>query len=360
MREMTPRERVLAAMRRQPPDRVPRELSWGGFTPALMDTFRQKTGATDPAEYFNFEVRPISFLDTGERPDFSPYLPSDLGGLAVDQWGVARRRGTFFHFERMIHPLRDLRSPRELDAYPFPEPLAPGTHEHLDVAVARLHGRDLAVAGDLVCTIFEISWYMRGLEQLLTDLVLNPDFATALLDRVTEIRKVQARRMAQAGVDILRLGDDVSSQIGMLMSPATWRAWLKPRLRAVIEAARAVNPDLLIFYHSDGDCRAIVPELIEIGVDILNPVQPECMDPAEMKRRYGDRLAFWGTVGTQTTMPFGTPAQVKAVIRERIETVGQGGGLLLAPTHILEPDVPWENVLAFFEATEEHSLCLMG
>ena len=92
--------------------------------------------------------------------------------------------------------------------------------------------------------------------------------------------------------------------------------------------------------------------MIEIGVDILNPVQPECMDPMALKREYGDRLAFWGAIGTQSTMPFGTTSEVKAVVRERIKTVGEGGGFLIAPTHKLEPDVPWENVLAFFEAVE--------
>ena len=106
--------------------------------------------------------------------------------------------------------------------------------------------------------------------------------------------------------------------------------------------------------HSDGVIDPIIPELIEIGVDILNPVQPECMDPVQLKREYGNELAFWGTIGTQTTMPFGTPEEVKAVVKERIETVGQGGGLLLAPTHVIEPDVPWENVVAFFEAVEEY------
>ena len=99
-------------------------------------------------------------------------------------------------------------------------------------------------------------------------------------------------------------------------------------------------------------CREIIPELIEIGVDILNPVQPECMDPAEIKRQYGDRLSFSGTIGTQSTMPFGTPREVEATIRKRIETVGVGGGLLLAPTHVLEPDVSWENILAFLEAVD--------
>jgi len=139
----------------------------------------------------------------------------------------------------------------------------------------------------------------------------------------------------------------------MLMSPATWRRWLKPRLAQVVEAAKSVKPEIHIFYHSDGDCRAIIPDLIEIGVTVLNPVQPECMDPVQLKAEFGDRLAFWGTVGTQTTMPFETPEQVRAVVKERIETVGKGGGLLIAPTHILEPDVPWQNVLAFVEAVEE-------
>jgi uroporphyrinogen decarboxylase len=118
----------------------------------------------------------------------------------------------------------------------------------------------------------------------------------------------------------------------------------------IIAAARGIKPDLHIFYHSDGDCRAIIPELIEIGVTVLNPVQPECMDPVQLKADYGNKLAFWGTIGTQTTMPFGTPDEIRALVRERIETVGKGGGLLLSPTHTLEPDVPWENVLAFVRA----------
>jgi uroporphyrinogen decarboxylase len=159
--------------------------------------------------------------------------------------------------------------------------------------------------------------------------------------------------MAEAGVDVLRLGDDVACQTGMLIGPALWRRWFKPRMARIIEAARAVKPDIHIFYHTDGDCRAIVPELIEIGVSVLNPVQPECMDPAALKAEFGDRLAFWGTVGTQSTMPHGTPAEVRAVVRERIATVGKGGGLLISPTHTLEPDVPWENVVAFVKAVDE-------
>ncbi|GAH20261.1 unnamed protein product, partial [marine sediment metagenome] len=106
--------------------------------------------------------------------------------------------------------------------------------------------------------------------------------------------------------------------------------------------------------HSDGNIEEIIPELIEIGVDVLNPVQPEAMDPVKLKKTYGNDLSFWGTMGGQTTIPFGTPEQVKQEVRERVETVGRGGGLLIAPGHMLQPEVPWENIVAFFEAVEEY------
>jgi uroporphyrinogen decarboxylase len=143
-------------------------------------------------------------------------------------------------------------------------------------------------------------------------------------------------------------------QTGMLMSPQMWRQWFKPRLRKVIQAAKQINPEILICYHTDGDCRQVIPELIEVGVDILNPVQPECMDPVEIKKTYGNRLSFSGTIGTQSTMPYGTPEDVREAVKRMIATVGEGGGLLLAPTHVIEPDVPWENVIAFVDATREY------
>ena len=357
MKTMTPRERVLTALRRQVPDKVPREISYGAFTPALMRIFQSKTGADDPAEYFNFEVRAVKFapLEEDLRARFARYLPPDLpAGAVVDDWGVARIQGDFLHFTRRIHPMRDFASAEAVESYPFPDFSDPQRHAHLRPEVAALHARGLAAMGELYATIFEVAWSMRGMENLLTDFLLNPDLAAALLDRVTEIRCTQARLFVQAGVDILRLGDDVAQQRGLLMRPETWRGWLKPRLAKVIQAAREVNPNVLIFYHCDGNVEQLVPELIEIGVDILNPVQPECMDPVKIKRLYGDRLSFWGTIGTQSVMPFGTPQDVKATVRHMIETVGEGGGLLLAPTHILEPEVPWDNILAFFEAIEEY------
>ena len=122
----------------------------------------------------------------------------------------------------------------------------------------------------------------------------------------------------------------------------------------MFEAAKNINPDLIVTYHSDGDISPIIPELADIGVDVLNPVQPECLDPGEVKRAYGDRLAFWGGMGIQTRMPFGTPQGVHTEVNRLIETLGARGGFMIAPTHVLEPDVPWENIVAFFQAVEEY------
>jgi uroporphyrinogen decarboxylase len=215
------------------------------------------------------------------------------------------------HFVRMIHPLQGAETIESIADYPLPDFTRPECWSRLQSQVARFHTQDLAVLGALEITIFEISWYLRGMETLLSDMMLEPDRAEVLLERITILREFQAQTFAQAGVDILALGDDVATQRGMLMSPRLWRKWLKPRLARVIDVARSVNPGILIWYHTDGDCRAVIPELIEIGVDILNPVQPECMDPAEIKVLYGDRLSFSGTIGIQTTMPFGTPQEVK-------------------------------------------------
>ena len=143
-------------------------------------------------------------------------------------------------------------------------------------------------------------------------------------------------------------------QDAMLISPALWRKWVKPRYASMIDAAKEINSDVIIWYHSDGRIEPIIPDLIEIGVQVLNPVQPEAMDPAHIKSLYGDKLAFWGTVSIQQTMPFGSPDDVRAEVKQRIETVGRGGGFILAPSHVLEPEVPWENVLAFVQAAREY------
>lgn len=374
---MTPRERVLTALTRKVPDKVPKDLSWG-LCPALKEVFRQKTGVQDPEgywDYFGLEVR-IVHLEVLKGFEYARQairrgaMSPDMHGLearflkyfrdlpeeaTITEWGTAHIPMAY-EFTRMLYPMADFAGLDELEEYPFPHFTEDWRRAAMQEKVRAHHARDLAVAGAVTSTLFETCWQLRGMENLFVDWAMNPEFARRLLDRVTDIRCVMARILAESDVDILMLGDDVASQTGMLMSIATWREWLKGRLARIIRAAQEVKPDILVFYHCDGNHEAIIPDLIEIGVNILNPAQPECMDPTRLKAKYGDQLAFWGTMGIQSIMPFGTPDDVWREVKERIETVGRGGGLLIGPTHMLLPDVPWENILAFFEAVEEYGI----
>ena len=185
------------------------------------------------------------------------------------------------------------------------------------------------------------------------DLLAAPSVAHYFFERTAALQKFAAEQFARAGVDIIITGDDVAGQQGLLISEETWRKFLKPRLAATARAVKRANAGSFVFYHSDGNIEPLIPDLIEVGIDILNPIQPECMDPAVIKLRYGDRLSFWGTVSVQRTMPFGTPDEVRAEVRARIRDVGRGGGLILAPAHVLGPETPWENIVAFFGAADE-------
>lgn len=261
--------------------------------------------------------------------------------------------GSTAHFQHMLHPMKDFTEISQIEAYPFPDFDADYRWEGVAERNLERISRGYATLAFMEMTIFEVAWYLRGMEELMMGFYEDPEFNAALLDKLTNLRVEMAKRYARAHTDVLMLGDDVSTQLDMMMSPELWRRELKPRLKRVIDAARQEKPDILIFYHGDGNLSAIVEDLIEIGVDVLNPVQPECVDPFEMKRLYGDRLSFWGCIGTQTTMPFGTRDEIFRVCKRLIQEVGRGGGLVLAPTHTLEPEVPFENIQAFLDAVEQ-------
>jgi uroporphyrinogen-III decarboxylase len=141
-------------------------------------------------------------------------------------------------------------------------------------------------------------------------------------------------------------GDDVGMQTGMLMSPKVWRRFLKPKMAHFIASLKTIHPQVKVAYHSDGNVSAIIPDLIEIGLDVLNPIQPACMDPAELKRKYGDKLCFWGSMDEQYTLPFGTAEDVRGQVLTRLKTIGQDGGLVIGPTHHVQLDTPMDNFWA--------------
>lgn len=347
---MLPRQRVLTALQRQTPDRPP---FFFGVTAPVYREFQKRTGHHDIEEYFDMDIRTVKCNPTKLQQDYSPYyvLPA---GATCNEWGIGLVKGSGYdHFEDMIHPLQQAQSISDIENYPWPDVGADYRIAGLKEIVDDYHRRGYAVRIEPPIfggTVFETAWGLRGMEQLLVDLVINPDFAAALLDKVTSLSMEMAVLSGRTGADVFVTGDDVGTQKAMLMSPEMWREWFKPRLAKVIQAAKDSNPDMFVFYHSCGHIMPIIDDLIEIGVDVLNPIQPETMDLVEVKQRFGDRIAFWGGIGTQTVMPFGTPEDVRTAVRELCELMGKDGGLVVAPTHVLEPEVPWENIVALHEA----------
>ena len=351
---MSPRERVLTAMRRTGlPDRVPFEISWGAFTPGLMDIYRKQTHSTlDPEDYFDFDIRFVTINPTRKKTDFTKWFDTELPTEVFwDEWGIGMLRGSLEHFvQHKFHPLAGCRTADDVYGFDWPDVDEDYRFDGMADAVKAIHNRGYAVAGELYQTIFEIAWLMRGMEKLLGDFLLNEEVAHAICEKLTLLRIRQAAKLAEAGVDIIRLGDDVAAQKGAFMSLDLYQKYLKERTRRIIDSARRVRPDILIFMHSDGNIKNFIPEYIDIGVNILNPVQPECNDLEAIGKEYGGKISFWGGIGTQTTMPFGTPEDVRNAVQSVRANLGSKGGLLLAPSHILEPEVPWENVVAFVDA----------
>ena len=199
-------------------------------------------------------------------------------GTQIDGWGVAHEPGSAaaYHMTYMHHPMDKFDSVEQILEYPLPVFDKSRIPEMKKQAEA-LHESEQAVMGSMQCTVWETAWYMRGMENLMCDRVTDAEMAEVLLDRVTETAVMRAEAFAEAGADALFLGDDVGMQHSIMMSETLYDEWLKPRLRRVIDAARAYNPDIVIFYHSCGRVTALIPHLIAAGIDVLNPVKQECM-----------------------------------------------------------------------------------
>lgn len=353
---MNKRENLLAMLKKQDYEEVPVDFS---LCPLLVETYRRETGSPqDYWDYFGLPWRSVAGpaprdANTGR---FQRYYPNRLkDGTRVDQWGVAREPGSAeaMHMTHMRHPLANADSVAAIEDYPFPD-FDGQDGSAQKASVEAIHAQGLAAVGQMQMTIWETAWAIRGMENLMVDMMTGDDIATRLLDRVTAIAKIRAALYVGAGANILFVGDDIGMQRTAMMSDELYTTWLKPRLREVIDAARTINPDVLIFYHSCGMVLPFIPHLIDVGVDVLNPVQPECMDFREVYETYGDRLSFCGTIGTQTTMPHGTPEEVRAAVRRNLDIADGGKGLFVTPTHLLEPDVPWLNVLAYVQACREY------
>lgn len=347
---MTNRENFLSMLRRKGYERVPVEFV---LCPHLQEVCKEKLGADDYEEYFGFPWRRVDDLklvdhDVEKYREF--YRTPLAAGADIDIWGVGHEKSpNSMHMTYMRHPLEDMETLDELKAYPYPD-FAHADGSHQAEQVRKIKERDLIALGDMQMTIWECAWYMRSMEELFCDMMEENEMAEFLFDKVTELSMIRAKAYARAGVDVLFLGDDIGMQHTIMMSEELYCEWIQPRLKKIISEVKKINPEIIVFYHSCGFIEPMIPHLIDAGVDVLNPIQSECMDFEEIFRKYGDKLSFHGTIGTQTVMPHGTPGEVKRAVWENLDIAGEQGGLFVAPTHMLEPEVPLENILAYVEA----------
>jgi uroporphyrinogen decarboxylase len=352
---MNSRQRVLSTLRRTGiPDRIPFEISWGSFTPMLMKTYREKTGSDlPPEEYFDFDTRFVLPAPTRLQTDFSKYFPALDANASFDEWGIGSVPTLYEMPDYKYHPLEAMEHAGQIEAYAWPDLGEAYRYDEVASKTVAYQERGYAVCGELYQTIFETAWLMRGMQTFLTDFYLEPEIAHAICRRITDRRVHQARRFARAGVDIIRLGDDIVTQQGRMMSREIYQEFIQPGVKQIVAAAKEVNPEVLVFMHCCGRVEPVIDDLLETGIDVLNPLQPECNDLGRIKAQYGDRLSFWGGIGVQSVMPHGTPDEVRQAVRDTATMLGTGGGLLLAPAHILDPAVPWENVVAYIEAARQ-------
>jgi uroporphyrinogen decarboxylase len=374
--EMTSRERVLTALDHREPDRLP--IDFGGrfstmhvFAHRKLKTFLGLEGGEEVIRnYFVYQALPDTRLMYRFQNDVLFFEPGPDSGWAMqidpatnsyrDEWGVLyqmRPGGLFYDYAE--HPLADA-TLDDIRRYPWPDPRDPGRTRGLAERVAHAHQHSGKAI--MICPAIDLAWdqtqRLRGVEQALMDLALNRDIVEEMAERLTGWQKAHWDELLKAVghyVDIVGLMDDYGGQSGPMFSPQVFRQIYKPRLKELISFIRQ-RTDAYIFLHSCGSVRWVIPDLIECGVDILNPLQVDAKDMQTdcLKRDFGDRLTFWGGGCDMHILARGTPRDVEREVAGRIRDLAPGGGYVFTSVHNLQTDVPPENVVAFYDSALKH------
>ena len=379
---MTPRRRVLSALDHRIPDRVPIDLG-GNQTGIHKDAYRNVTrhlGFPDEIEImdavqqlarpserllerFHVDTR---YISAGPASTWKGGIVKvERGGRVwhdlTDEFGIrwSMPDDQPLYMDITLHPLAEA-TVREVADYPWPKGDDPSRFAGLRERARRLR-RDTpyAVVSGISGVIYETCWYLRGLEQWFCDLLTDPEFCEAMLDQTLKFWLDWFRLfLDEAGdiVDVIMIGDDLAGQDGPLFNPATYRRLVKPRHRRLVDFLRS-RTKAKIWYHTCGSCAALIPDLLENGIHILNPVQLSArdMDPFDLKRRFGRDLVFWGGgCDVQRVLPRGTLAEVEANVRRNLEAFKPGGGYVFNSVHNIQGDVRPENLIALFDTAYEY------
>lgn len=363
---MTSKERVLRAFKREDglPDRVPLQFD---LCKQLIDHFSEKLGI-DPGYAWSYyedlsyrisanEIRTALGSDVivvgGEvARDFTPATVGEQ--VTTNEFGM-HMKPTELYVEVVKAPLEGIESVEEVEAYQMPDPYAPGRFEMAKKDIDRF-GRDKFVIGDVEITIFEFAWHLTGMEDYLVGMMTEEEWVEKLNDKVEAWSMGLAEQLVDLGVDAIWFGEDLGTQTSMLMSPEVWRERFRPRYERMIAKLKKKNPELIMIMHSDGAVAPMVDDWIEMGIDVYNPVQPNVpgSDPKELKEKYGERICFFGGIDQQQLLPSGDEKAIRDEMKHRAEILGDGGGYLMAPAHIIQTDVSPETVeIMCDQATKE-------
>jgi len=353
---MTPRERVLRAFGRAPgrPDRMPLQFD---LCRNLTEAFGKKLGilpsyAKSYYEDLTYRIS-ANALRTAMGSDCvvvggtvpQGFVPEPVeGDVTRNEFGM-HMKPTSLYVEVARCPLLTASSRADIEAYPFPDPLAPGRFDAARRDIDRFAG-EYFIIGDVELSLFELAWHLTGMEKYLIAMVTGEDWVDALDDRVEYWTTRLALQLVRAGVDALWFGEDLGSQTSTLISPQQWRARYKPRHKRIIRAAKNADPKVIVIMHSDGVVAPLIEDFVEIGVDVYNPVQPNVpgSDPEELQRKYGGRISFFGGIDQQVLLPRGDKSEITKELRRRAQIMGSKGGYLMAPAHIIQADVSAETV----------------
>lgn len=376
---LTPRERVLTAMAHEEADRVPIVIGVSNATGIKVDPYRrlkELIGVDAPDEYL-YDWPELGTAAIDEETMLR--LHSDVRGVLdtepthiiernrsrlphsdyVNSWGSGAKEIRPGEWFPMVEPLADAATIAEVEDYPWPDMADPTRIAHVAKQVKELAGGDYAViATPWLLFPLERAFAMQGMERFLMNMALNPDFAEALLKRIAESCKELMLHFLAAlddNVDIIKIGDDLGTQQSLLMSPEMYRSILKPIHAEFIELIKR-QTDAKVMFHSCGDVYPLVGDLVEIGIDILNPIQTsagQLSDLGRLKSQYGKKLTFCGAIDTHRILPHGTPDDVRAEVDRVIQILGPGGGYLAGAVHTIMSDVPAENILAMVDAIED-------
>jgi len=354
----TSKERIVALVNHEEPDRIGIGYSANSEVHKKLKDF---LGVDNEAliERLGVDLRYVSPEIKHKASEIGyadPTVEVTEKGVLKDIWGVGFVRketlvGT--DIQLVSHPLQSVDNLRELEEYPWP---TANLWDYSDIPLQIEKVKGYAVFAHSR-GFFEISWFMRGMDNFMVDLSLNPKLACTLMDKIKKYLIDKLARILGVGrgrIDFVELNDDVGGQNGLLISPEMWRKYIKPRMIEMIDVAHSYGAKIM--YHSCGSVRAILPDLIEIGVDILNPVQPRAkgMEPEELKRDFGDKITFYGTIDEQETLPYGSPEDVKRETIERITYLAPRGGFIISPCHSIQPDTSVENILALYDTALEY------